>query len=187
MKIPKRETRTFTCGLIDLAEQGLISWEAIARAALDYMSEPDVEDMAWCEFELEVEDEDEEEDEEDEEESDEDFSFVFTPRPGECTPIPDLVANPTSVSELFGEDELHYVLRVAWDTAGWESCRRTPYVFYAWFLHDVKERDTNKMWRRCRFSTEEKAVEFANAVMKACDCKWKETDDRVWERQPKED
>lgn len=58
MKIQKRETRTFTCGLIDLAESGVVSWESIARSCLDYMSEPDVEDMARCDFDLELEGED---------------------------------------------------------------------------------------------------------------------------------
>ena len=52
--------REATEKLIDLAEEGVLSWEAIARAALDYMSEDEVADMAQCnEF---IEDEDEEED-----------------------------------------------------------------------------------------------------------------------------
>lgn len=52
--------REATEKLIDLAETGVLSWEAIARAALDYMSEDEVADMAQCnEF---IEDEDEEED-----------------------------------------------------------------------------------------------------------------------------
>ena len=51
--------REATEKLIDLAEEGVLSWEAIARAALDYMSEDEVADMAQCnEF---IEDEDEEE------------------------------------------------------------------------------------------------------------------------------
>ena len=38
--------RTATEKLIDLAEEGILSWEAIARAALNYMSEDEVADMA---------------------------------------------------------------------------------------------------------------------------------------------
>ena len=50
--------REATEKLIDLAEEGILSWEAIARAALNYMSEDEVADMARCnEF---IEDEDEE-------------------------------------------------------------------------------------------------------------------------------
>ena len=40
--------REATEKLIDLAEEGVLSWEAIARAALNYMSEDDVKDMAEC-------------------------------------------------------------------------------------------------------------------------------------------
>lgn len=57
MKIPKQPNRTFTTGLIELAENLVISWESIARAALGYMSEDEVQDMAESEFDLEVEDE----------------------------------------------------------------------------------------------------------------------------------
>ena len=56
--------REATEKLIDLAEEGVLSWEAIARAALDYMSEDEVADMAQCNDFIEDEDEDEEEDEE---------------------------------------------------------------------------------------------------------------------------
>ena len=38
--------REATEKLIDLAEEGVLSWETIARAALDYMSEDEVADMA---------------------------------------------------------------------------------------------------------------------------------------------
>ena len=38
--------RKATNKVIDLAEEGVLSWEAIARAALNYMSEDDVKDMA---------------------------------------------------------------------------------------------------------------------------------------------
>ena len=47
--------------LIDLAEEGVLSWEAIARAALDYMSEDEVADMAQCNEFIDDEFEDEEE------------------------------------------------------------------------------------------------------------------------------
>ena len=40
--------REATEKLIDLAEEGVLSWEAIARAALNYMSEDEVADMARC-------------------------------------------------------------------------------------------------------------------------------------------
>ena len=40
--------REATEKLIDLAEEGVLSWEAIARAALNYMSEDEVADMAQC-------------------------------------------------------------------------------------------------------------------------------------------
>ena len=53
--------REATEKLIDLAEDGVLSWEAIARAALDYMSEDEVADMAQCNELIEDEEEDEEE------------------------------------------------------------------------------------------------------------------------------
>ena len=56
---PKLETRSATCALIEAAENGMLSWESIARAALDYMSEDDVADLAHSEFDM---DEEEEED-----------------------------------------------------------------------------------------------------------------------------
>lgn len=40
--------REATEKLIDFAEEGVLSWETIARAALDYMSEDEVADMARC-------------------------------------------------------------------------------------------------------------------------------------------
>ncbi len=42
-------TRKFTNKLIEQAQEGNTSWESIARAALGYMSESDVEDMATSE------------------------------------------------------------------------------------------------------------------------------------------
>lgn len=51
-------TRKYTNQLIDLTEQGVLTWEVIARSCLSYMSEYDVEDMVKCEG---LVDEDEEE------------------------------------------------------------------------------------------------------------------------------
>ena len=56
--------RKATNKVIEMAEAGVLNWEAIARAALDYMSEDEVADMAQCNEFIEDEDEDEEEDEE---------------------------------------------------------------------------------------------------------------------------
>ena len=38
--------KTASCKVIELAELGILSWETIAREALQYMSEDDVADMA---------------------------------------------------------------------------------------------------------------------------------------------
>ena len=54
--------RKATNKVIDLAEAGVLSWEAIARAALDYMSEDEVADMAQCNEFIDDEFEDEEDD-----------------------------------------------------------------------------------------------------------------------------
>ena len=43
-----RSSRRRTKELIEAVESGILSWEAIARAALCYMSEDDVADMARC-------------------------------------------------------------------------------------------------------------------------------------------
>jgi hypothetical protein len=69
-------SRPVTSELIELAEQGVVDWEAVARAALAWMSEHDVEQFARAnEFIVEA-DEDE-----DEEESDpmDDFNYVGSP------------------------------------------------------------------------------------------------------------
>ena len=50
--------REATEKLIDLAEEGFLSWETIARAALNYMSEDEVADMARCNDFIEDEEED---------------------------------------------------------------------------------------------------------------------------------
>ena len=38
--------REMTCKLLSWAEEGIISWQSLAKMALDYMSEDDVKDMA---------------------------------------------------------------------------------------------------------------------------------------------
>lgn len=59
--------REATCELIDMAENGTISWETIARECLQYMSEDEVRDMAesndWIGTEGGEEDSEEEDDE----------------------------------------------------------------------------------------------------------------------------
>ena len=50
--------REATEKLIDLAEEGVLSWETIARAALNYMSEDEVADMAQYNECIEDEEED---------------------------------------------------------------------------------------------------------------------------------
>ena len=51
--------RKYTNKIIEMAEEGIIGWEDIARAALNWMSEDDVRDMAYGNMFLEDEDEDE--------------------------------------------------------------------------------------------------------------------------------
>ena len=55
--------RKATIEVIELAEQGVISWESVALAALRYMSEDDVADMAHDNEWLTEEEEEEEEEE----------------------------------------------------------------------------------------------------------------------------
>lgn len=52
--------RKITNKVLELAEAGMLSWEVLARAALNYMSEDEVNDLAKseCFFELYDEDED---------------------------------------------------------------------------------------------------------------------------------
>ena len=54
--------RKATNKVIEMAENCIISWETIARAALQYMSEDEVAAMAWYSGFIEDEDEEEEED-----------------------------------------------------------------------------------------------------------------------------
>ena len=51
--------REYTNKIIEMAEEVIIDWEDIARAALNWMSEDDVRDMAYDNLILEDEDEDE--------------------------------------------------------------------------------------------------------------------------------
>jgi hypothetical protein len=143
----------------------MISWESIARAALDYMSEDDVADLAHCEFDMDPEEEEEEEEEE--------------PDDGRA-PLYRLAIAP-AMQELFGEDELRLVRTVAWDKAGWEKSPEAPYIFYAWLSHADDERDLNKVWRRCRFQTEKAASDFAHAVMAARGGAWNLVGINVWQ------
>lgn len=52
-KVKTDTVRAFTNALIEDAEEGILSWESIARAALDYLSEDDVRDMAESVFDYE--------------------------------------------------------------------------------------------------------------------------------------
>jgi hypothetical protein len=45
--------REYTNKLMQMAEDGVITWEQLAREALTYMSEADVEEIATTSFELE--------------------------------------------------------------------------------------------------------------------------------------
>ena len=60
--------RSATCELIEMAENGMISWDTIARECLQYMSEDEVRDMAesndWNNYEDDEEDEDIEDEDE---------------------------------------------------------------------------------------------------------------------------
>lgn len=55
--------RKVTNRVIELAEEGIITWESIAMAALCYMSEDDVADMAH-DYEWPIEEEQESDDDE---------------------------------------------------------------------------------------------------------------------------
>lgn len=56
--------RQATIKVIELCKEGVLSWEAVALAALRYMSEHDVADMAHDNEWIEEEEEEEEENEE---------------------------------------------------------------------------------------------------------------------------
>ena len=63
--------RSATCELIEMAENGMIEWETVARECLQYMSEDEVRDMAESNFWIDSEDDEEDEDLEDEDDEDE--------------------------------------------------------------------------------------------------------------------
>ena len=64
-------SRQYTIKLIELAEEGIVSWESIAKSAMMYMSEADVQDMAECEGFVEVEEE--------EDDPMDDYNYVGSP------------------------------------------------------------------------------------------------------------
>ena len=56
------ETRRTSCRLLEMADDGIISWKDLAEAALKYMSEDEVDDMAKAnEFLPDYEEDDEDE------------------------------------------------------------------------------------------------------------------------------
>ena len=69
--------RETTIKLLELAKEGVISWETLARSCLCYLSEDEVEDMARVN-EILFEEEEEEEGEPEEEEYDimDDYNYV---------------------------------------------------------------------------------------------------------------
>ena len=40
------ESRRVTCRVLELAEEGIIDWESLARDALNWLSEPEVAEFA---------------------------------------------------------------------------------------------------------------------------------------------
>ena len=58
--------REATCKVLDMAENGVLNWETIARECLEYMSEDDVRDMAesndWIDDDDEIWEDDEDDD-----------------------------------------------------------------------------------------------------------------------------
>ena len=54
------ESRQATCQVIELAEEGVLLWEQIARDCMNYMSEDEVADMARINGYLEFEEDEDE-------------------------------------------------------------------------------------------------------------------------------
>lgn len=54
-----RRSRAATCTVLDLAEQGVIDWESLARNALDWMSEAEVAEFARSNDYIEDDEDDE--------------------------------------------------------------------------------------------------------------------------------
>lgn len=74
-----RKPREVTNRIYDAVDAGTLSWEQVAKGALQYMSESDIAEMAWNEEFFLHEDQDEDEDEESADDSDdflEDFNSV---------------------------------------------------------------------------------------------------------------
>lgn len=61
--------RQATNKLIDMADEGVISWESVALACLRYFPESDIADMARCEFYIGIDDDDDETDDDDQDET----------------------------------------------------------------------------------------------------------------------
>ena len=68
--------RETTIKLLELADEGVISWETIARSCLCYLSEDEVEDMARVNELLFEEEEEEDEPEEEEYDIMDDYNYV---------------------------------------------------------------------------------------------------------------
>ena len=68
--------RETTIKLLELAKEGVISWETLARSCLCYLSEDEVEDMARVNEILFEEEEEEDEPEEEEYDIMDDYNYV---------------------------------------------------------------------------------------------------------------
>ena len=68
--------RETTIKLLELAKEGVISWESIARSCLCYLSEDEVADMARVNELLFEEEEEEDEPEEEEYDIMDDYNYV---------------------------------------------------------------------------------------------------------------
>ena len=68
--------RETTIKLLNLANEGVISWETLARSCLCYLSEDEVEDMARVNEILFEEEEEEDEPEEEEYDIMDDYNYV---------------------------------------------------------------------------------------------------------------
>ena len=68
--------RETTIKLLELANEGVISWETLARSCLCYLSEDEVEDMARVNEILFEEEEEEDESEEEEYDIMDDYNYV---------------------------------------------------------------------------------------------------------------
>lgn len=71
-------SREYTGALIEMADEGVCSWESLARDLLNWMSEADVEEFAIAQGYMDSGDEDDEDDLDLDEEADalDDFNYV---------------------------------------------------------------------------------------------------------------